>query len=107
LYSKLEIKKRYWILKKFHESPNSEIYLTGYLNLNYKSNWITFTQVENENGIRIAGHLNFPVHKVKKLFQEYDEFNHKQFIIKGKPSFYVSKGTKRGCILLESISLKV
>jgi hypothetical protein len=107
LGSKTEIKNRYWILHQLSESPNDQICLTGYLNINLKSNWVTFTQVENENGIRIAGHLNFPVHKVKKLFQEYDEFNHKQFIIKGKPGFYVSKGTKRGCILLESLSLRI
>jgi hypothetical protein len=105
LYSKREIQNRYWILSQLKESPNSDICLTGYLNINPKSNWVTFTQVENETGQRIAGHLNFPIHKVKELCIKYKEFNHKKFSFSGKPSFYVSKGTKRGCILLNSLNL--
>tara|TARA_Y100000739_G_scaffold11881_1_gene10000 strand:- start:353 stop:676 length:324 start_codon:yes stop_codon:yes gene_type:complete len=106
LTSKTEIKNRYWILQQFNEAPNDEICLTGYLNINPKSNWVTFTQVENETGKRIAGHLNFPIHKVKEVFENYKEFNHKQFTIEGKPSFYVSNGIKRGCVLLHNLSLK-
>jgi len=104
LYLKREIQNRYWILSQLKESPNSNICLTGYLNINPKSNWVTFTQVENETGQRIAGHLNFPIHKVKELCIKYKEFNHKKFSFSGKPSFYVSKGTKRGCILLKSLN---
>ena len=107
MYSKLEIKNRDWILHKLNECPNSEIYLTGYLNINTKSNWITFTQIETDTGQRIAGHLNFPIHKIKELFHNYTEFNHKKFIIKGKPNFYISKGIKRGCVILHSLSLKI
>jgi hypothetical protein len=106
LYSKIEIKNRLWILSKLHESPNQELSLTGYLNMNNASNWVTFTQIENKDSIRIAGHLNFPIHKVRKILPNYNTFNHKQFIIKGKPSFYVSNGTKRGCIILNNLSLK-
>ena len=72
--SKTEIKNRYWILHQFNEAPNDEICLTGYLNINPKSNWVTFTQIENETGKRIAGHLNFPIHKVKEVFENYKEF---------------------------------
>tara|TARA_B100000676_G_C18035857_1_gene821737 strand:- start:525 stop:851 length:327 start_codon:yes stop_codon:yes gene_type:complete len=106
LRSKLEIKNRYWILNKFEENPNSEIRLTGYLNLNQKSNWVTFTQIENDSGERIAGHLNFPKHKVRELYHRFEKYNHKKFILKGKPGFYVSKGTKRGCILLNHVDLQ-
>ena len=103
MFSKHEIRNRYWILSRLKDSPNSELRLTGYLNITPKSNWVTFTQVENEKGERIAGHINFPIHKVKELFNKYKEFNHKKFRFNGKPSFYVSKGTKRGCVILNSL----
>ena len=103
--SKIEIQNRHWILNQLREFPNADIYLTGYLNINPKSNWITFTQVENEAGQRVAGHINFPIHKVKELCIKYKEFNHKKFSFSGKPSFYISKGTKRGCLILNSLNL--
>ncbi len=103
--SKFEIKNRYWILNRLKESPDSEICLTGYLNINSGSSWVTFTQIENEKSERIAGHINFPVHKIEGLLKNYREFNHKKFKIKGKPGFYVSRGTKRGCILPGSIEV--
>ena len=102
--SKIEIQNRHWILNQLRESPNADIYLTGYLNINPKSNWITFTQVENEAGQRVAGHINFPIHKVRELCIKYKEFNHKKFSFSGKPSFYVSKGTKRGSLILNRLN---
>ena len=98
-----ERKNRDWILAQLKNAPEEEITLTGYLNLNPNSNWITFTQVENENGDRISGHINLPKSKVIKLFSNIEEFNHKPFFIKGKPSYYSSKGVKRGCIDLTEL----
>ncbi len=97
---------RDWILLKYNEAPDTNITLTGYLNYVPKTNWITFTQVENELGERISGHINLPQKKVHQLFPNIQDHNHTPFILKGKPSFYTSKGTKRGALLIETIVLK-
>lgn len=103
--SRRERHTRDWLLRKFNEAPSISLKLKGYLHINKESNWITFTQVDNDNGERISGHINLPKHKVEKLYPDYSKNNHSPFYLIGKPSFYVSKGTKRGALKIESIEL--
>lgn len=103
--SRRERKNRDWILQQAQHNPASLIELKGYLNLNKDSNWITFTQIENNAGERVTGHINLPKNKISKLFPNFREFNHKPFLIIGKPDSYVNKGTKRGCIKVEQIKI--
>ena len=104
--SRRERHSRDWILIQLKESPEVEITLSAYLSLNDKSSWISFTQVENEEGNRISGHINLPERKVLSLFPDFKNFNHKQFVLKGLPSYYHVRGTKRGALKVNSISLK-
>ena len=97
---------RDWILSKYAEDPCQTIKIYGYLSLNPNSKWVTFTQIENENGLRISGHLNFPKHKVYALIKDVERYNHKPFSIKGHPSFYLWKGTKRGSIKILDLQPK-
>tara|TARA_B100000768_G_C11171243_1_gene328805 strand:+ start:436 stop:771 length:336 start_codon:yes stop_codon:yes gene_type:complete len=106
MLTRRERHNRDWLLIQFKENPKDEITLFGYLSLNNQSNWVSFTQVENEEGLRISGHINLPERKVKEAFADFKNYNHKAFILKGHPSFYNSRGTKRGCLQIISISLK-
>jgi len=106
LSSRRERHQRDWILIQHSTNPEEEITVTGFLNFQENSKWITFTQIENEAGERICGHINLPFSKVNQLFSNLKENNHKQFIIKGLPSFYNNRGIKRGAINLNCISIK-
>lgn len=95
---------RDWLLKQHLHNPEQVISVTGYLQLNPKKpNWVTFTQVENNEGVRIAGHINLPSIKAEKLYPSIQSKGRKKFVITGKPSYYISKGTKRGSLLVTQI----
>ena len=94
---------RNWLLEQAISAPNDSVQLTGYLKIISESNWYTFTQVENEEGKRIAGHLNLPKKKVDNLISNIQALNNQPFILIGKPSFYVAKSIKRGSINIEQI----
>lgn len=96
---------RDWILQQYNAAPNELIQLKGYLNIDKPSNWITFTQIENQLNERISGHINLPKHKVAVLFPDYHLHNHKPFLLTGKPDVYHPKGTKRGCLILTDLKL--
>mgnify|MGYP001181693504 FL=1 len=94
---------RNWLLEQAIYAPNDSVQLTGYLKILSESNWYTFTQIENEEGKRIAGHLNLPKKKVDTLISNIQELNNQPFILIGKPSFYVTKSVKRGSINIDQV----
>lgn len=96
--------ERDWLLQKALSDPDEKIKLKAY-STNYKqdSNWITFTQVENEFGNRIAGHINLPKKKVLALQPDLLEVPNKPFHLIGHPSFYIGNNTKRGSLSIKEI----
>ena len=96
--------ERDWLLQKALSDPSEKIKLKAY-STNYKqdSNWVTFTQVENEFGDRIAGHINLPQKKVLTLQPDLLKVPNKPFQLTGFPSFYVGNNTKRGSLSIKEI----
>lgn len=101
--SKKERYERDYLLLK-SSNPNEVITLTGYSAKHHQNkNWITFTQIENEDKKRICGHLNLPYHKVVQLYPNILEQKNKPFQLVGIASFYIHKNTKRGALKILNI----
>jgi hypothetical protein len=92
------------LLKLADEKPDESLQFKGHLKWNDTSEWFTFSTIillsSNE---RIASHINLPKHKINKLLDINESDNHKLFIIEGYPSFYMSRGTRRGSIKMKNI----
>lgn len=105
--SKRNKSQRDTLLRLAIENPNDLIEFEGYLSLGSNQNWYTFTQVQIRSiQKRIGAHINLPKFKVDQLLEITIQDNHKPFLFTGTPSYYTSKGLKRGSIQLHSISRK-
>lgn len=79
----------------------------GYLSYTPNSTWYTFTQVFiPELDLKLKAHINLPKYKVDKVLDITIQDNHKIFRFTGTPSYYTTKGTKRGTVQLITIQRK-
>ena len=92
------------LLRLANDKPEQTIKITGHLKWNESSDWFTFSSIilldSNE---KIASHINLPKHKINQLIEINKLDNHKIFLLEGFPSSYLSKGTRKGSIIIKNI----
>lgn len=92
------------LLQMAVNKPDEILEFKAYLKWNKESDWCTFSTVKLVGSdLLVSKHINLPKHKLAKHLELNETDNHKAFVITGSPSYYDSKGTKRGSIQLLGI----